>query len=291
MSSRMMLSIALLFVAQVVVGAEPATSVTDQQQLLQQKVAELDRLQADITKLREATGTPAQIRVDVQMLEVNLTKLRERGIDTDWFAKGYLNESEIQEVVDGTKLFSGDNLKTKQDNHCQAFINMLQHENFARTLADPSLIVVSGQEGEFHVGGEFPIPSGGIAGVGFRRVGIELSVTALALGNNQVRLEYVTRVSSIDQNQIIEIEGKQVPALQVRQVDSGCQLSFGETAIMAGMVQNRVEAQEGPNREVIEKNIDVGLMVVITPELFQHTEKKAGNAGKSIREAFPVAQR
>jgi Flp pilus assembly secretin CpaC len=291
MSSRMMLSIALLFVTQVVVGAEPETSVTDQQQLLQQKVVELDQLQADITKLREATGTPVQIRVDFQMLEVNLTKLRERGIDTDWFAKGYLNESEIQEVVDGTKLFSGDDLKSKQDNHGQAFINRLQQENFAKTLADPSLVVVSGQPASFHVGGEFPIPTGANAGVGFRKVGTELIVTALALGDNQVRLEYVTRVSSIEQNHVVDIDGKQIPALQVRQLDSGCQLSFGQTVIMAGLVQKSVEAQEGPNGEAVEKSVDVGLMLVITPELLEHTEKKAGNAGKSFREAFPVAQR
>jgi Flp pilus assembly secretin CpaC len=283
MSSRMMVSIALLLITSVVTAQEPAKLT--QQQLLQQKCMELDRLQDEIKQLRQATGTPEQIRVDVQMLEVNLTKLREKGIDTGWFANGYVSESDLKQLAGESQ--------PEQLNDSLQFVNWLRRENLAKTLADPTVVVVSDQQASLHVGGEFPIPNDGGAKpvVGFRRFGTELKVAASALGDNQVRLDYKARVSEIDHSHVLQVDGEQVPGLRVREFDSGCQLSFGESVIMAGLVQNRVEAQEGPNREVIEKTIDVGLMLVITPVLFEQTGKKSGNAGNPVREAFPVAQR
>lgn len=285
MSSRMMTSIAFLLVTQVATAVEPGK--TSQQQLLQEKVAELDRLQADIEKLREATGTPAQIRVDFQMLEVNLTKLRDKGIDTDWFNTGSIIAADLQQAIENA---SNEVLQTSELNNLQ-LVKWLRQEDLAKTLADPSLVVVSGQPAEFHVGGEIPLPNkNGTAEHRFLKYGTELKVHALALGDNKVRLEYKARLSSINNNNL-EIRVVRVPDLQIREVDSGCELSFGETAIMAGLVQKRVEASEGPNRQVVENTIDVGLLLVITPEQFVPTEKKSGITGMSVREAFPVARR
>jgi Flp pilus assembly secretin CpaC len=277
-----MTSIAFLLVTQVATAVEPAKP--SQHQLLQQKCAELDRLQADIIKLREATGTPAQIRVDVQMLEVHLTKLRNEGISTVWFSTGEVSQEDLKLVTQVAA--------ERELNNNLRFVNWLRQQNFAKPLADPSLVVVSGQPAEFHVGGEIPFPNmNGKSETGVLKFGTELKVHAQALGANQVRLDYKARVSSINHNNLVEIQGERVPEMQVREVDSGCELSFGDTAIMAGLVQKRVEASQGLNREVVEKTIDVGLMLVITPELFEHTEKKSGNAGNPVREAFPVAQR
>jgi hypothetical protein len=79
--------------------------------------------------------------------------------------------------------------------------------------------------------------------------------------------------------------------LRVREFDSGCKLTFGQTAIMAGLVQKRVETQENANGQAVEEIVDVGLMVVITPELIKATEVPSGNANKPYREPLPIAQR
>jgi hypothetical protein len=72
----------------------------DQQLLLQEKCAEMERLQRAIKRLRAATGTPQQILVKGQMLEVTLTKLREMGTDTEWFEIGYVSGPTIRKLLD-----------------------------------------------------------------------------------------------------------------------------------------------------------------------------------------------
>ncbi len=51
------------------------------QALLKEKLAQRDQLQHEIASLRESTQTPEQILVRVKLLEVNLTKLRQAGVD------------------------------------------------------------------------------------------------------------------------------------------------------------------------------------------------------------------
>jgi Flp pilus assembly secretin CpaC len=278
---KMLISIALVSISQIALATEPPRTADDQQRLLQQKCAELDRLQADIEKLREATGTPAQIRVDVQMLEIGLTKLREKGISTDWFATGHISADDLKQAEEG---LSNRDLQPKKFNNNLQFVNWLRQENLAKTLADPTVFVVSGQMAELHVGGEFPVPNSddAKAGVGFRRFGTELKIAASALGDSRVRLNYKAHVSEIDQSHAIEIGGERVPALRVREFDSGCELPFGQTSIMAGLVQQRVEAQELADGQVTEKLVDIGLMIVITPKLVEATEVPAGQAQTRI---------
>jgi Flp pilus assembly secretin CpaC len=230
------------------------------------------------------------------MLEVSLTKLRDQGISTTWFSNGYVSEADLEQLTGGTRGqsdSSADKSQTEQLNDSLQFVNWLRQENLAKTLADPTVLVVSGQPASLHVGGEFPIPnnSGAKPELGFRRFGTELKVMALAVGDNQVRLEYKTRVSEIDQSHALQVDGEQVPGLRVREFDSGCQLSFGQTAIMAGLVQKRVEAQERADGQAVQELVEVGLMVVITPELIQNPELSTDNEARSIRESLPVAQR
>ena len=279
-------------------GVQSGTTVSDrvtnvatrheQQLLLQQKCVELDRLQREVIQLRAATGTAQQMLVKVQMLEVSLTKLRDMGADTEWFANGFVSGAKIRQLLDATggradtpisepvaKVVSNDSLR---------YLDWLKRNNLAKVLCDPTLAIVSGRSASLNVGGEFPVPANNDskAAVDFKNFGTEIELLALALGDNQVELEINARVSEIDYNHAIEINGTRVPRLKVRQCDTGCELSFGQTAMLTGLVEQRTEVHQVDGGRTKEIRVNVGLMVVVTPELVRPLESPAASANRDI---------
>jgi Flp pilus assembly secretin CpaC len=263
----------------------------EQQLLLQQKCAELDRLQREVKQLRAATGTAQQILVKVQMLEVSLTKLRNMGMDTDWFANGYIYEAKIRQLLDATGGRAdkpmAEPVAKAESNDSLRFVDWLKQNNLAKVLSEPTLVTVSGRAASVSVGGEFPVPAinDSKTAVDFRNFGTELNLLALALGDNQVHLEVNTRVSAVDYNHAIEISGARIPGLKVRQCDTGFELSFGQTAMLTGLVEQRTEAHQVDGGRTKEVLVDVGLMVVVTPELVPPLEVPAASANRDNNRA------
>ncbi|MGI9455052.1 MAG: hypothetical protein ACR2NU_00735 [Aeoliella sp.] len=263
----------------------------ERQLLLQQKCAELDRLQREVMRLRVATGTEQQILVKVQMLEVSLTKLRSTGTDTDWFANGYVSGAEIRQLLDATgeraETPMAEPVVTAESNDSLLFVDWLKRNNLAKVLCSPTLVTVSGRSASLHVGGEFPVPANNDlkAAVDFRKFGTEIDLLAIALGDHQVQLEVKTRVSAVDYNHAIEINGTRVPAIKVRQCDTGYELSFGQTAVLTGLVEQRTEAHQVDGGQIKEILVDVGLMVVVTPELVPPLEAPAASANRGTNRA------
>ena len=264
----------------------------EQQLLLEQKCAELDRLQREVKRLRAATGTEQQILVKVQMLEVSLTKLRNMGTDTEWFANGYVSGAKIRQLLDATggraETPMAEPVVTAESNDSLRFVDWLERNNLAKVLCNPTLVTVSGRPASLHVGGEFPVPANNDskAAVDFRNFGTEIDLLALALGDNQVQLEVKTRVSALDYNRAIEINGTRIPGLKVRQCDTGFELSFGQTAVLTGLVEQRTEAHQVDGGRIKEVLVDVGLMVVVTPELVAPVVAPAASANRDINRAI-----
>ena len=119
----------------------------------------------------------------------------------------------------------------------------------------------------------------------FRTFGTETDLLVLALGDNQVRLEVNTKVSALDDNRAIEVNGVRLPGLKVRQCDSAVELSFGETAVLTGLVEHRTEAQQVAGGQIVEVRVDVGLMVVVTPELVPPIEVPVATANRLLDRA------
>jgi hypothetical protein len=232
----------------------------EKQAQLQQKLAELNCLQTEIDELRRTTGTPQQILIRVQALEVSRTGLRNLGNSSEnattpaQVASLLQNSSGGFGVIDDGKSFL-------------SFIESLQQKNVARVLAEPTIVAVSGRPAAFNVGGEFPIPAppGSEQSVEFQSYGTKVDVLAIAQGDNRVRLELRFRVSERDDSRSVEIDGTRVPALNVRQCDSAVELEFGQTGLLTGLVQRRTEVRR---TEAGDQNVDheVELLFVVMPE-------------------------
>lgn len=137
-------------------------------------------------------------------------------------------------------------------------VDALERIGVVRTLAEPTLVAMSGESGNFLAGGEFPVPVGqdrdGNITVEFKPFGVGLGFTPVVLSEGRISLKISTEVSELTSNgalqgrtqtgvtadgDIIELEGVTIPALSVRRAESVLELPSGGSMMMAGLIQSK----------------------------------------------------
>ena len=129
-----------------------------------------------------------------------------------------------------------------------ATLDALETKGAVTTLAEPTLVALSGETASFLAGGEFPIPvsQGGNSGtsgtssnitVEFKPFGVSLSFTPTVLADGVISLIVAPEVSSIDRSASIVINGLTIPGLQTRRAKTVVELRDGETFAMAGLLR------------------------------------------------------
>lgn len=119
-------------------------------------------------------------------------------------------------------------------------IALLKSQGLARMLATPTLVTMNGQQAEFQVGGEYPIPVQGEQGstsIEYKKYGIMLSFTPYIIDKNTITLEVTPEVSSPDYALGVTSGGASVPGLSSRKATTTLQLKPGQTFAMAGLLK------------------------------------------------------
>ena len=130
-----------------------------------------------------------------------------------------------------------------------ATLNMLERRGLSKTLAEPTLIALSGEKASFLAGGEFPIPviqgsgGGGTGGNGnaitveFKPFGVSLGFTPTVLSDKVISMIIEPEVSSIDPTASVTVNGLVVPGLQTRRASTTVELRDGESFAIAGLLR------------------------------------------------------
>jgi pilus assembly protein CpaC len=130
-----------------------------------------------------------------------------------------------------------------------ATLDALERKGLVKTLAEPTLVALSGETASFLAGGEFPIPvaqstsgGGGGAGAGaisieFKPFGVSLSFTPTVLADGIINLQVEPEVSSIDPSASMTVNGLTVPGLQTRRANTVLELRDGESFALAGLIR------------------------------------------------------
>lgn len=131
-----------------------------------------------------------------------------------------------------------------------AYVEALEAKGFAKTLAKPTLVALSGETASFLAGGEFPIPiaQGGNANsnaisVEFKPFGVSLAFTPTVLGDKTINLKVEPEVSAIDSNASIALGGLNIPGVQTRRASTTLELRDGESFAIAGLIQQDMATQ------------------------------------------------
>ncbi len=135
----------------------------------------------------------------------------------------------------------------------EAVLDALEDRGLSKTLAEPTLIALSGEKASFLAGGEFPIPvvqsngagaggggQGAISGavtVEFKPFGVSLGFTPTVLSDDTINLIVEPEVSSIDPTASINLNGISIPGLQTRRASTVLELRDGESFAIAGLLQ------------------------------------------------------
>jgi hypothetical protein len=105
--------------------------------LLEQKIAERDDLQRQIDELRQSTGTPQQILVRLQVIEVSRAKLQRLGVDIATTDSKPPISSILEEIfqIDAANDRSETGRRAfKSSNQVFAFIRQLTENNIAKVF-------------------------------------------------------------------------------------------------------------------------------------------------------------
>ena len=120
-------------------------------------------------------------------------------------------------------------------------IEALESKGMVRTLAEPNLTALSGQEAKFLAGGEYPIPvtdNDGLT-IEYKPFGVELNFTPTVVDQDIINLRINAAVSSIDpQTSISTGAGINVSAFRRRETTTTVEMRDGESFAIAGLLQD-----------------------------------------------------
>ncbi|MCA9537490.1 MAG: pilus assembly protein N-terminal domain-containing protein [Myxococcales bacterium] len=205
-----------------------------------------------------------QVQLEVKFAEVNRRSLREMGVD----AVGGTSGGRFGAAVGGTAV--GLSPVTEPNSPLQQFtarpnsvgaffvglsggrfpfaatLNLLAQRDLARTLAEPTLVAMSGHPARFLAGGELPfeISTGlGNSTVEFKAFGIELIFTPTVLGDETMQLETAVSVSAPDPTVTIISGGVQTQGFKRRASSTTVRLRDGQSFAIAGLLSDEIENQ------------------------------------------------
>ena len=124
-----------------------------------------------------------------------------------------------------------------------AMLQALQTKGFSKTLAEPNMIVRSGEKGEFQAGSEIPIQV--VTGIGtaatvsvqFKKVGVLLNFAPEVLDTGAIRLKIdPAEVSSVAS--FLTFQGIVAPQIDTRNVKTSVDLREGESLVLAGLLSD-----------------------------------------------------
>ncbi len=130
----------------------------------------------------------------------------------------------------------------------QGILDALERKGLVKTLAEPTLIALSGETASFLAGGEFPVPvvqnngagggsDGGSISIEFKPFGVSLGFTPTVLADGVINLAVEPEVSSIDPSASITLNGLVIPGLQTRRANTVLELRDGESFALAGLIR------------------------------------------------------
>ena len=146
-----------------------------------------------------------------------------------------------QTVSDGLVRF----LMSNDNANVQATIRAAISKGDFRSLAEPNLLTLPGQEATFLAGGEFPYPSvqsgdatTGAVGITFKEFGVKLKFTPTLTRSGTIRLQVAPEVSSLDFANGLTTNGFEVPLVLTRRTETEVELAEGQYLVLAGLIDS-----------------------------------------------------
>ena len=208
-----------------------------------------------VNMLESPVKDQMQVQLQVRVAEVSRNRLKDFGTSYAFQSSpgtgGYINSGSGPSglsKVEGGNLFgtvaSSLNLFVMGGNTFN-FLRLLHQQGALRSLAEPNLIAMNGQQASFLAGGEFPVPIAQSGGTGtatvtivWKEYGVRLNFKPTIIDEDHIRLELEPEVSTLDFANGVRFEGFTIPALRARRAKTGVELRDGQSFALAGLLDN-----------------------------------------------------
>jgi Flp pilus assembly secretin CpaC len=204
----------------------------------------LDALEAEAAQVRQALGAGTQVVMQLQVVELPITKLRSLGFDLTKILKRASGPSVPKAGADQTEgkaqaeFFIGDGTEA------QELFAALREDKLLKVLAEPTLVTLSGRTVFFNSGGEVPVPKrqpDGSVAIEYQR-GTMVQLTPEVLGD-RVCLAFRCRLMETDPKYTMRVGQQTMPGVQTVECDTRTEMKSGETVVLGGLT-SRVRVGE-----------------------------------------------
>ena len=171
-------------------------------------------------------------------------------------------------------------------------LEALENKGVVRTLAEPNLTTLSGQEARFLAGGEYPIPvdaGDNKIAIEYKPFGVELNFTPRVVDGDRINLELAAAVSAVDTTLASTVGGGNTfTAFSRRDANTTVELRDGESFAIAGLLQDDFRDLAGqvpwlgdiPILGTLFRSADYErkqseLVIIVTPHLVSPTRGEA----------------
>lgn len=218
----------------------------------------------NVVDLTRVTGNQ-MVAVDIQFAAVSATTLQALGFNfsalggSDFqgaligpntyqsasFNSRGLSISSSPALTSAFNLFLGD-----PRNGILGLLSALSQAGLTQLLAQPTLLVRSGDHAEFLAGGEVPIPvpqggaSLGTVTIEYHQYGVKLDIAPVVLSDKRIVLKVAPEVSELDYANALEFQGFQVPAFRRRSTSTTVELGNGQSFVLAGLMYSNSQVNE-----------------------------------------------
>ncbi len=192
-----------------------------------------------------------QVHLRVTIAEVQRQVIKQLGVDLS--AAGSAGNIAFQALTNNPFSLTGAPLSntaatlgyTNGSTAVNSTIRALQQDGLIRTLSEPTLTALSGENASFLVGGEFPIPVGqsdGEISIEFKKFGVSLDFVPVVMSEGNISLHVKTEVSELSNTGALTLAGTglTIPALRVRRADTTVELPSGGSLVLAGLVKDDI---------------------------------------------------
>jgi pilus assembly protein CpaC len=251
-------------------------------------------------------ATRSVVQVDVRVVEFSRTVLKEAGLNlfkqSNGFSFGSFAPSGLNSVSGGATgnfqaagnvpIASAFNLVLNSAGRgLFADLSLMESNNLARVLAEPTLIALSGQSASFLAGGEIPVPvpeALGTTSIQYKPYGVGLTLTPTVLSAQRIALKVAPEASQLDFQNAVTINGVSVPAITTRRADTTVELGDGESFVIGGLIDRETLSNVSKVpllgdlpiigaffKQLNYQQNDKELVIVVTPHLVSPLAKDA----------------
>ncbi|MDC0662277.1 pilus assembly protein N-terminal domain-containing protein [Marinobacter sp. SS21] len=267
-----------------------------------------------------------QVRISVQIHEVNRTRMLRWRPDLSVVTNGYSDAglfalgglgtltADSSLVENALQILGGtltNNLQVGgSDLAFDLLFSLMEQEGIARTLSQPTLTVLAGEQAVFSVGGEVPVPTafaptglksgdevatntpGVFSGTSFKTFGVELIVRAMVDENDRITLDVHPTISAPDTSLTQLISDSTGSALNstafnTRSIATTTRLGDGQPLILGGLIYQDQSAQNSQTpglhrvpllgrlaEATANSEQDRELVIVVTPTLVRESDSR-----------------